>query len=155
MYAIAGPIRAVTPKPERIVTVGVTRISTLVSLETALPSSAAIITANKVPKGPPTAFAPIPTAQRDKRTREGASSAAPIATCVFKLENSIAVASGMGTCGLVGPIGVIAGEGFGSVKDWIGLVLVCVVLPAILTYIIAIPFRKLGWIKENDLKLDL
>lgn len=79
----------------------------------------------------------------------------PIATCVFKLENSIAVASGMGTCGLVGPIGVIAGEGFGSVKDWIGLVLVCVVLPAILTYIIAIPFRKLGWIKENDLKLDL
>ena len=79
----------------------------------------------------------------------------PIATCVFRLENSIAVASGMGTCGLVGPIGIITGAGFGSVKDWIGLVLVCVVLPAVLTWLIAIPFRKFGLIKENDLKLDL
>ena len=79
----------------------------------------------------------------------------PIATCVFRLENSIAVASGMGTCGLVGPIGIITGAGFVSVKDWIGLVLVCVVLPAVLTWLIAIPFRKFGLIKENDLKLDL
>ncbi len=79
----------------------------------------------------------------------------PIATCIFKMENSIAVASGMGTCGLVGPIGVIAGEGFGSLTDWLGLVLVCIVLPAILTPLIAWPMRKLSWIKENDLKLDL
>ena len=79
----------------------------------------------------------------------------PIATCVFKLENSIAVASGMGTCGLVGPIGIIAGEGFGSAMDWVGLILVCVILPAILTLVIAMPMRKLGWIKSDDLKLDL
>ncbi len=79
----------------------------------------------------------------------------PIATCVFKLENSIAVASGMGTCGLVGPIGIITGESFGSGADWLGLVLVCIVLPAILTWLFALPMRKLGWIKENDLKLDL
>ena len=79
----------------------------------------------------------------------------PIATCVFKMENSVATASGMGTCGLVGPIGVISCEGFGSLKDWLGVLLVCFVLPAVLTPLIAWPLRKIGWIKENDLKLDL
>ncbi|HBI95754.1 MAG TPA: PTS sugar transporter subunit IIC, partial [Ruminococcaceae bacterium] len=34
----------------------------------------------------------------------------PIATCVFKLQmNGPAVSSGMGTCGLVGQIGVYTG----------------------------------------------
>lgn len=79
----------------------------------------------------------------------------PIATCVFQLENGVAVASGMGTCGLVGPIGVMTWEGFGSPMSWIGLLAVCIVLPAVLTPIVAWPFRKLGWIKEGDLKLDL
>lgn len=77
----------------------------------------------------------------------------PIATCVFKMENSIPVASGMGTCGLVGPIGVISGglDTFGT----IGLVLVCFILPAVITLAISETFRKLGWIKHGDLKLDL
>ena len=79
----------------------------------------------------------------------------PIATCVFKMENGVAVASGMGTCGLVGPIGVAASQGFGSAMDWISLVLVCVVLPSVLTPLVAWPMRKLGWIKDGDLKLDL
>ncbi len=79
----------------------------------------------------------------------------PLATCLFKMENGIAIASGMGTCGVVGPIGVVASNGFGSPFDWIGLVLICVVLPAVLTPIVAYPFRKLGWIKDGDLKLDL
>ena len=79
----------------------------------------------------------------------------PIATCVFGLENGVAIASGMGTCGLVGPIGMLAAESFGGAADWTGLILVCVVLPAILTPLIAWPLRKLGWIKEGDLKLDL
>jgi uncharacterized membrane protein len=38
---------------------------------------------------------------------------------------------------------------------WIGLVLVCIVLPAILTLIFNEIFRKLGWIKTGDMKLDL
>ncbi len=81
----------------------------------------------------------------------------PIATCVFGMENGVAVASGMGTCGLVGPIGVISSEWFSSAgaTGWIAIVLICVVFPAILTPMIAYPLRKKGWIKEGDLKLDL
>jgi uncharacterized membrane protein len=89
----------------------------------------------------------------------------PIATCVFKLQmNGPAVASGMGTCGLVGPIGIYTGwlndigQGTKSIiaaSDWLALAAVCFVLPALLTPFLALPFRKFGWIKENDLKLDL
>lgn len=79
----------------------------------------------------------------------------PLATCVFNLQNGIAVASGMGTCGLVGPIGVMASKGFGTPLSWVGMILICIVLPAVLTPIIAYPFRKFGWIKDGDLKLDL
>lgn len=89
----------------------------------------------------------------------------PLATCVFHLQNNgEAVASGMGTCGFVGQIGVYSGwvadiasgakEAI-TAFDWIGLVLISFVLPAVLTYLIAIPFRKLNWIKDGDLKLDL
>ena len=89
----------------------------------------------------------------------------PVATCIFHLKmNGAAVASGMGTCGLVGQIGVYTGwvndiaEGTKAAitgMDWAGLVLICFILPAVLSWVIAIPMRKCGWIKENDLKLDL
>lgn len=89
----------------------------------------------------------------------------PIATCVFKMQmNGAPVASGMGTCGLVGQIGVYTGwisDIEAGVKmgitafDWLGLLLICFLLPAVLTLLIAWPLRKMGWIKENDLKLDL
>ena len=73
--------------------------------------------------------------------------------------NGAAVSSGMGTCGLVGQIGVIEGwfsTGVGATAfDWIGLVMISFVLPAILTWLISLPLRKWNWIKENDLKLDL
>lgn len=77
----------------------------------------------------------------------------PLATVVFKMEN-IPAGSGMGTCGLVGPIGVYTAMGGGSMM-WIGILLICFVLPAVLTYVFGIVLRKLGWIKEGDLKLDL
>ncbi len=90
----------------------------------------------------------------------------PLATCVFGLQmNGAAINSGMGTCGMCGPIGVITGwfsptaEGAAVVPptamDWIGLALVAIVLPAVLTWLIGIPCRKFGWIKDGDLKLDL
>ncbi len=84
----------------------------------------------------------------------------PLATCVFKLEmNGAAIASGMGTCGFVGQIGVYTGwlaDGIQiTVMHWLGLILISFILPGILTYVIAIPLRKMGWIHENDLKLDL
>ena len=71
------------------------------------------------------------------------------------LENGIAIASGMGTCGLVGPIGLLNWPGFGGAFHWLGLVLVCFVLPAVLTPLIAWPMRRLGWIKPGDCKLEL
>ena len=89
----------------------------------------------------------------------------PVATCLFRLEmNGAPVSSGMGTCGLVGQIGVYTGwvsDVAGGAKaaitgmDWLGLVLISFVLPAVLTWLIAIPLRKWGWIKDGDLKLDL
>ena len=89
----------------------------------------------------------------------------PIATCIFRMEmNGAPVSSGMGTCGLVGQIGVYTGwvndiaagtKAAVTGMDWLGLVLISFVLPAVLTWLIAIPLRKWGWIKEGDLKLDL
>ncbi len=94
----------------------------------------------------------------------------PLATCVFRLEmNGAEINSGMGTCGLCGPIGIWTGwlspsakalaEGAEALSptafDWLGLVLICFVLPAVLTWAISLPLRSWGWIKENDLKLDL
>ena len=88
----------------------------------------------------------------------------PIATCIFRMQmNGAAVNSGMGTCGLCGPIGVWTGwaadvasgaKSAVTAMDWIGLVLVCIVLPAVLTPLLALPLRKIGWIKDGDLKLD-
>ena len=90
----------------------------------------------------------------------------PIATCIFKLQMNdpaSGVASGMGTCGFVGQIGVWTGwvndvaagtkaaiTGF----DWLGLALICFVLPAVLSWAICQGCRRLGWIKEGDLKLN-
>ena len=92
----------------------------------------------------------------------------PIATCLFKLQmNGAAINSGMGTCGLCGPIGVWTGwvspseaaiaRGAVAISptamDWIGLVLIAIVLPAILALAINALVRKLGWVKDGDMKL--
>ncbi|MBO6215302.1 MAG: PTS sugar transporter subunit IIC [Lachnospiraceae bacterium] len=88
----------------------------------------------------------------------------PIATCVFKLQmNGAPVSSGMGTCGLVGQIGVYTGwvnDIAAGVKtgitgfDWLGLILVSFVLPAVLCPLINMIFVKLGWISDGDMKLS-
>ena len=77
----------------------------------------------------------------------------PLATMVFHMEN-IPAGAGMGTCGLVGPIGVYTAMGGGE-GMWTGILLVCFVLPAILTLIFGEALRRLGWIKDGDLKLEL
>ena len=38
--------------------------------------------------------------------------------------------------------------------DWVGLISISVVLPVILTIILGIMMRKVGWIKPGDLKLE-
>ena len=92
----------------------------------------------------------------------------PIATCVFHLEmNGAPINSGMGTCGLCGQIGVWTGWVAPSAEavakgavaitpgamDWIGLVLICFVLPAVLCPLLNLVCRRLGWVKDGDLTL--
>ncbi|MBE6355303.1 PTS sugar transporter subunit IIC [Treponema sp.] len=87
----------------------------------------------------------------------------PVSTCLFKMEmNGAAVSSGMGTCGMVGPIGVVSGwynpvnqalNISPSAMDWLGLLMVCIILPGVLAWAFGLAFRKLGLIKEGDLTL--
>ena len=76
----------------------------------------------------------------------------PISTLVFKLECT-GVSAGMGTCGLVGPLGVIGDMGSGT-DMWIGILMVCFVIPAILSYVFYAAMKKMNLIKSGDMKLD-
>ena len=75
----------------------------------------------------------------------------PIATVVFQMTN-IHTASGMGTCGLVGPIGVYTSMGGGSTM-WLGILLVCFILPAVLTWIFGEMCRKASMDQRRRLKI--
>lgn len=88
----------------------------------------------------------------------------PLATCLFHLQNNgPAVSSGMGTCGFVGQIGIYTGwisdiesglkTGITGM-DWLGMVLICFVLPAVLSVLFCRMEKKLGWIKDGDMKLQ-
>ncbi|MBQ7714688.1 MAG: PTS sugar transporter subunit IIC [Clostridia bacterium] len=78
----------------------------------------------------------------------------PLATTVFKLRCE-GVSAGMGTCGLVGPIGGLTAPGEKGALYYIGIVVICFVLPALLGIVFSKFFRKIGMIKNGDLKLDL
>lgn len=113
----------------------------------------------------------------------------PVATCVFGMTmNGAAVSSGMGTCGLVGQIGVITGwfnpsqqavnwavhkaEKSGIAADqiaqitqeslainpgfvqWLGLLLVCFILPGVICWGLGKLLRQIGWINDGDLALE-
>ena len=85
----------------------------------------------------------------------------PLATCVFQLRMyGAAINSGMGTCGMLGPIGIILGWFGGeypdtvTALDWIGLVLICIVLPALISLGVSMLMRELGLIKDGDMKLQ-
>lgn len=84
----------------------------------------------------------------------------PLATCIFGLQMyGEAINSGMGTCGLLGPVGIILGWFSGSYPntvgtfDWIGLVLICFIIPAVLSLLISEILYKIEWIKPGDLTL--
>ena len=89
----------------------------------------------------------------------------PLATCLFGLQmNGAAVSSGMGTCGLVGQIGVYTGwisdvasgaKAGITAWDWIGLLLISFVLPAVLTALFGWAFRKAKLFTDEDLKLEV
>ena len=87
----------------------------------------------------------------------------PLATCLFRLQmNGTPVSSGMGTCGFVGQIGVYTGwvndvasgaKAGITAMDWTGLILISFVLPALLCPLINMGVRRLGWVKDGDMKL--
>ena len=87
----------------------------------------------------------------------------PMATCLFDMRMyGAAINSGMGTCGLLGPIGIILGwfdpaNGYPDavgIMDWLGIALICFILPALISYTVYLPLRTLGLIKDGDMKLD-
>ena len=93
----------------------------------------------------------------------------PIATVVFKLkQNGPPISSGMGTSGMVGPIGVITGWFSPSeaavnagevaitpgITDWLGILLIAVVIPAAVAWLISTLMRKHNLISDGDLKIE-
>ena len=90
----------------------------------------------------------------------------PLATCLFRFQMndpSGGVASGMGTCGMVGPIGVYAGwvndvatgaKASITGMDYMAMLLLCLILPGVLSWLFGALLRRIGWIGENDLKLS-
>lgn len=94
----------------------------------------------------------------------------PVASVIFKLkQNGPPISSGMGTSGLVGPIGVVSGwyspsenaltlgetAITPSVIDWLGLILVSVVIPAVVALLVSELMRKKSLIEPGDLKIEV
>jgi uncharacterized membrane protein len=84
----------------------------------------------------------------------------PMASCLFRMRMyGAAINSGMGTCGMLGPVGIILGwldpayPDPVTAFDWVGLVLICFVLPAVLSTLFCLLLRRVGWIHEGDMKL--
>lgn len=72
---------------------------------------------------------------------------------LFVLECS-GVNAGMGTCGLVGPIGIFMDMGLTPLSVS-GVLLVCLLLPAALSFGINEILRRVGWVKDGDMTLEL
>ena len=84
----------------------------------------------------------------------------PMASCLFRMRMyGAAINSGMGTCGMLGPIGIILGwldpayPDPVTACDWVGLALICFVLPAVLSTLFCLLLRRVGWIHEGDMKM--
>jgi len=76
---------------------------------------------------------------------------------LLKMENT-PIGSGMGTCGLVGQIGALTAmseTGRSAASIYLSIVLLHFIAPAVLTILFTVPLRKIGWIKDGDLKLAL
>lgn len=79
----------------------------------------------------------------------------PVSTCIFKHLNT-PTGAGMGTSGLVGQFGA-----FAAMPDenqlilLIQILLLHFILPAALSLIFDYFFRKIGWVKDGDMKLNM
>ncbi len=80
----------------------------------------------------------------------------PISTCVFQMTNT-ATGAGMGTSGLVGQFGAFAAMS-GTVPQWqilLEIVLLHFIAPAALTLLFDFVLRKIGWVKDGDMKINI
>ncbi len=80
----------------------------------------------------------------------------PVSTCIFKMTNT-ATGAGMGTSGLVGQFGAFAAMA-GTMPQWqlwVEVLLMHFIAPAILTLLFDFGLRKLGWIKDGDMKINV
>lgn len=81
----------------------------------------------------------------------------PVSTCLLKMTNN-PTGSGMGTCGFVGQITTFQTMSFEGSPWWLVLIEIVVmhfVLPAVISFFVSETMRKLKWIKDGDMKLDL
>ena len=80
----------------------------------------------------------------------------PISSCALKM-TSTAVGSGMGTAGLVGVIETFVS--MTATQEWwlvlLQIIGLDILAPAVLCLLIGEIMRKVGWLKDGDLKLDL
>lgn len=76
---------------------------------------------------------------------------APIGTVWLKMTNNTAGA-GMGTSGLVGQLMAFETMGFTLTVFW-QVLIVHIVAPALISLLIAMVLRKIGWIKSGDMKI--
>lgn len=82
---------------------------------------------------------------------------APFGVCLFNIVNNDSLLSGMGTCGLTGLLGAYNSmvSSNGPLLSIIYILLTCIILPILVTYLIYKLFIKLGWIKDGDLKINM
>jgi hypothetical protein len=80
----------------------------------------------------------------------------PVSTVLFRMPNN-PMGGGMGTSGLVGQFAAWASmkDSFGAAESLLLIFLVHFILPALLTLLISLLFRRIGWIKPGDLKLSI
>lgn len=81
----------------------------------------------------------------------------PVSTCLLKMTNN-PTGSGMGSCGFVGQITTFQTMTSQGVDAWVVLLEILImhfILPALLAFFFAETMRKLKWIKDGDMKLDL
>lgn len=77
---------------------------------------------------------------------------APIGTMIFNMTNN-AAGAGMGTSGLVGQIMTFTAMGFSMDILW-KVILLHFIGPAVISLILSNWMRKMGWIKQGDLKIN-
>ena len=89
---------------------------------------------------------------RDENVSEHSHQTAVIAHMLGVIHNELKVQPP------VNPSDVALADGAAAIApgamDWLGLALVCFVLPAVICWALGLLCRKIGWIKEGDLKLN-